>query len=555
MQTLEFELTREDWRAYLSYSAPRWWNISGGWVVVVTLFIGGSVGVFEASTDIHVDRYLFVALLLGLVALLSKARELIKRRIRLARWSPPAGPTRLTVSDAGVAVAQADAHRAVAWDLVHEVVVQDGFLLLATNDEEDKILIPMRAFADRDAMLRFAAACDAWIKADEQRRERGAGADDEETSDPLPDHPHIADIALKGDDWPAVNADLNRNKKTLTFAQSAAANHLDWWRDLRRPLGDLHEPRRTPARLGDLCGLWLARRRCDGLDRRPRLRQGSAQAARRQCGAQFELPDHARRGRRHPARSGRAGPSRLVGDHAAGAEGREHPVRNAVERNVHRAQTLLCAGRALLELPFRRPLLAKRGATGGRRRNRSPTPPLAPATPSAAEPSKTDVRTLDVGAPDAGRAQPDEMIFIDRDGEPFLRVNLFYPPQDYHSRTGVEIWRDWLVVGFGARVALVSLSGDARRVLALSETEPPDSLDYFCQIEATAAHLFVTSGRRVFRLGEDGEMLWKSAEVGLDGVLVWSDDEAGIVHGSGEWDPPGGWRDFRLAIETGLQIP
>jgi hypothetical protein len=67
--------------------------------------------------------------------------------------------------------------------------------------------------------------------------------------------------------------------------------------------------------------------------------------------------------------------------------------------------------------------------------------------------------------------------------------------------------------------------------------------------------LLVSSGRRVFRIGDDGEVLWKSAEVGLDGVIISIVDESGVVHGSGEWGPPGGWRAFKLTIETGAPIP
>ncbi|MCE9523034.1 MAG: hypothetical protein K8S25_11470 [Alphaproteobacteria bacterium] len=162
---------------------------------------------------------------------------------------------------------------------------------------------------------------------------------------------------------------------------------------------------------------------------------------------------------------------------------------------------------------------------------------------------------VDIGERAATATLPDEIVFIDRNDEPALRLHIYYPAQEYHLKTRVEIWQGWIVVGFGARVVLVSLRDSTQHTIALSDSHPPVSLDYFCRIETAPAHLLVTSGRRVLRIDANAQLLWKSPHVGLDGVVISHTDSSGIVHGSGEWDPPGGWRDFQLSLETGLLVP
>ncbi|HSH94423.1 MAG TPA: hypothetical protein VK968_09780 [Roseimicrobium sp.] len=148
---------------------------------------------------------------------------------------------------------------------------------------------------------------------------------------------------------------------------------------------------------------------------------------------------------------------------------------------------------------------------------------------------------------------PDEIVFIDRGQEPFMRLHIHYPPLEYHLKTEAKIWGGWVVVGFAGRVVLVSIHDGVRREIALSDVTPPDSFDYFCQLFSDDDVLLACSGRRIFRIGADGGILWKSDELGLDGVLVHHVDSTAIS-GNGEWDPPGGWRPFTVSPDTGVRI-
>jgi len=46
---------------------------------------------------------------------------------------------------------------------------------------------------------------------------------------------------------------------------------------------------------------------------------------------------------------------------------------------------------------------------------------------------------------------------------------------------------------------------------------------------------------------------WHNDQLGIDGVIIDRFGDA-TLFGQGEWDPPGGWRDFVLDKQTGKQI-
>jgi len=165
----------------------------------------------------------------------------------------------------------------------------------------------------------------------------------------------------------------------------------------------------------------------------------------------------------------------------------------------------------------------------------------------------SSVAPINVGECSIEPGIPDEIVFIDRGQEPFMRLHIHYPPLEYHLKTEAKIWSGWVVVGFSGRVVLVSIHDGLQRTIALSDVTPSDSFDYFCQLFSEGDVLLACSGRRIFRIGRQGEILWKSDELGLDGVLVHHVDSTAIS-GNGEWDPPGGWQPFTIALDTGLRI-
>lgn len=77
-------------------------------------------------------------------------------------------------------------------------------------------------------------------------------------------------------------------------------------------------------------------------------------------------------------------------------------------------------------------------------------------------------------------------------------------------------------------------------------------------VDASASDLgqsmLVASASELLRFDDAGRLLWRSTGLGVDGVVVHSVRD-GILHGDAEWDPPGGWKPFRLHLETGTVVP
>ena len=76
---------------------------------------------------------------------------------------------------------------------------------------------------------------------------------------------------------------------------------------------------------------------------------------------------------------------------------------------------------------------------------------------------------------------------------------------------------------------------------------------YFVAFYLGENYLLVASADALLRMTPDGKVLWKAPGLGLDGVII-NRVENGCVEGQGEWDPPGGWRPFKLQLESGKLV-
>lgn len=62
--------------------------------------------------------------------------------------------------------------------------------------------------------------------------------------------------------------------------------------------------------------------------------------------------------------------------------------------------------------------------------------------------------------------------------------------------------------------------------------------------------VFVTSASEVYALSRTGDLLWKQSHLGIDGVVLFGAN-SDKIKGAGDWDPPGGWRNFALLSDSG----
>ncbi|WP_340608121.1 hypothetical protein [Xenorhabdus bharatensis] len=70
---------------------------------------------------------------------------------------------------------------------------------------------------------------------------------------------------------------------------------------------------------------------------------------------------------------------------------------------------------------------------------------------------------------------------------------------------------------------------------------------------ALSNNFLVTSFAYTFFVNIHTGIIWKSPRCAIDGVII-NDIRDNIIYGSGEWDPPGGWRDFSLSLRDGSFI-
>jgi hypothetical protein len=145
-----------------------------------------------------------------------------------------------------------------------------------------------------------------------------------------------------------------------------------------------------------------------------------------------------------------------------------------------------------------------------------------------------------IGRVPAGAGTPDAFVTVERDDSPHTRIDAYV---EYGGAFCELItWAGFVVLGWGDAVHLVD---PARRAVRRVDCD-----GYFGHLYPSEAHLLIASASELICVNQAGEPLWRRAGLGLDGVIVDRADD-GFIEGQGEWDPPGGWRPFRLSLATG----
>jgi len=119
---------------------------------------------------------------------------------------------------------------------------------------------------------------------------------------------------------------------------------------------------------------------------------------------------------------------------------------------------------------------------------------------------------------------------------------MIFDADERSFRCDAIVWKDQIVVGFGHRVFMVRPERAETRCVSLTS--------YFSSLHSGDDWLLVTSGQEVVRLDEDANVIWRRTTLGLDGVVINSVRDA-IISGSGDCDPPGGWKAFKIALLDG----
>jgi hypothetical protein len=159
------------------------------------------------------------------------------------------------------------------------------------------------------------------------------------------------------------------------------------------------------------------------------------------------------------------------------------------------------------------------------------------------DPPWTGMNPVAVGAVPSGAGTPSTYVVVERDGAPLLRIDVHDEPAAFQDVIG---WANLIVFGFGDCVHFVSPGSRQTVTVRLS--------DYFGHLYPVEGRLLVADARCLRCFDENGSLLWRSSQLAIDGVVVERVAD-GVVVGEGEWDPPGGWRPFRVLLSTGAVVP
>lgn len=143
-----------------------------------------------------------------------------------------------------------------------------------------------------------------------------------------------------------------------------------------------------------------------------------------------------------------------------------------------------------------------------------------------------------------GLPEPTRWVTVAENGTPLARIDVY---EEYLGAfEELIVWNPWVVIGLGGSAHLVD------PITRQTHSVACDS--YFGHLYPLEKHLLIASDSALQCLDEQGELVWRREHLGIDGVLVHEVTD-GVINGEGEWDPPGGWRPFRLSLSTGEPIP
>jgi hypothetical protein len=148
----------------------------------------------------------------------------------------------------------------------------------------------------------------------------------------------------------------------------------------------------------------------------------------------------------------------------------------------------------------------------------------------------------------AGRVPPgvptaDAYVLVEQEDRPCARIDAYFK----HSGPFTELvdWGRWVVLGCDSTVFLIDPLARETREIGCD--------GYFGHLYSSDNLLLVATASELICLDERGVQLWKQSGLAIDGVVV-DQIEQGVVLGQGEWDPPGGWRAFRVSLKTGQRV-
>ena len=151
------------------------------------------------------------------------------------------------------------------------------------------------------------------------------------------------------------------------------------------------------------------------------------------------------------------------------------------------------------------------------------------------------MKSIRVGRVPIGEPEPNRWVSVECDGNPVARIDVY--AENDGPFTELIVWGRFVVLGLGQAVHLIDPHSQ--------QTWSLECDGYFGHLYPLGDRLLIASASALICVDPEARVVWRREDLGIDGVVV-EGVEGGIVTGKGEWDPPGGWRPFRLLLATGV---
>lgn len=116
--------------------------------------------------------------------------------------------------------------------------------------------------------------------------------------------------------------------------------------------------------------------------------------------------------------------------------------------------------------------------------------------------------------------------------------------------SSVKVIAENVIFGFGEYVHFFNTKTECLKSVKLNTYFGHLYVAHDLEYEGEDFGILVASAEYLHRFIASGEEVWKSSRLGIDGVTV-SNIEYPIIKASGEWDPPEGWVDAKIDLESG----
>ncbi len=143
---------------------------------------------------------------------------------------------------------------------------------------------------------------------------------------------------------------------------------------------------------------------------------------------------------------------------------------------------------------------------------------------------------------DLTKSKQSDRLTIYKTKNPLTTLDFRYSYSCFYKKEALKFYR-FVAVGLSGFLYLYDLS--TKSVVLFI-----DFNGYFDGFTISEEHLFIAYNSGIYCLTKYGQIKWHNGNIGLD-VIIINKVENGKIYGSEQIDPPDGWTDFILDIDTG----